>query len=145
MQEKKDGRNFISHELKLMRKEISFYSGLRPSPSVRAGKKKFPFSWTLAHEKWIRNEIQSCLVNNKTNFSTSKLTWKCKISNWWCLNSFHRPVYCASLLVQWLESAPTRPWSRVRIPDRAIFFPSLIVNKWKTLVTWNLSCMLMTS
>ena len=43
---------FISHGLKFMRKEISFFLRGRMARGAALSKKKFPFSWALAHEKW---------------------------------------------------------------------------------------------
>ena len=43
---------FISYELKLIWKEISFSMRGRMARGAAPSKKKFPFSWALAHEKW---------------------------------------------------------------------------------------------
>ena len=43
---------FISHGLKFMRKEISFFLRGRMARGAALSKKKFPFWWALAHQKW---------------------------------------------------------------------------------------------
>ena len=43
---------FNSHGLKFMRKEISFFLRGRMARGAALSKKKFPFWWALAHQKW---------------------------------------------------------------------------------------------
>ena len=43
---------FISYELKLIWKEISFSLRGRMARGAAPSKKKFPFWWALAHQKW---------------------------------------------------------------------------------------------
>ena len=133
---------FISYELKLIWKEISFFLRGRMARGAAPSKKKFPFWWALAHQKWnfVQIFLRGCALVLKNAWGAEMLfvhSYPQLGAQENCSNDFSQNCYTSSKLPEKLlflvvDSAEWIIFELFgsKVPKKWLFFKKIFKNFW---------------